>query len=426
MKTQLSRVGVGLAGAVLFVIQSVATADVVTVRVGVGPMNDSVGTNGYGYPSPTPGLIFTPSAVSIKAGDSVQWVWDASDHSTTSGTPGHSSGLWESGIKNAGATFTRQFTTAGTFAYYCSVHGVCCGMTGSVTVAAATPTPTPAPTPVNPTLANIATRGQVQTGANVLIGGFIVTGDSPKKVLLRAIGPSLSDATPPVPGVLADPVLELHEPDGTVITNDNWKLNSDGSSQQTEIEATTIPPTNDAESAIVATLDPLNPAVPGSGAYTAIVSGKNGGTGVGLVEMYDLDLLGTSVLANISTRGFVGTDANVLIGGLIILGASPQEVLVRAIGPSLTALHVDGALADPVLELHDSSGNTIATNDNWKVKSSDGSSQQAEIEATTVPPTNDAESAILMTLPAGAYTAIVRGQNNTTGVALVEVFQIDN
>jgi hypothetical protein len=254
-----------------------------------------------------------------------------------------------------------------------------------------------------------------------LIGGFIVTGDSPKKVLLRAIGPSLSDATPPVPGALADPVLELHEPDGTVITNDNWKLKSDGSSQQTEIEATRIPPTNDAESAIVATLDPLNPAVPGSGAYTAIVSGKNGGTGVGLVEVYDLDLLGTSVLANISTRGFVGTDANVLIGGLIILGGSPQEVLVRAIGPSLTALHVDGALADPVLELHDSDGSLILSNDNWV----DAPNQQAIID-TGAPPTNDAESAILITLPAGAYTAIVRGQNNTTGVALVEVFQIDN
>jgi hypothetical protein len=243
----------------------------------------------------------------------------------------------------------------------------------------------------------------------VLIGGFIVTGTEPKKVILRAIGPSLANANPPVANALADPILELHEPDGTVITNDNWK-----DTQEAEIIASTIPPTNDLESAIVATLNP--------GAYTAIVSGKNGGTGVGLVEAYDLDQAAASQLANISTRGFVETQDNVMIGGLIIGGGGggSTKVIVRAIGPSLANANppVPGALADPFLELHDGNGATIASNDNWK------DTQEAEIIATTIPPTNGLESAIVATLNHGNYTAIVSGKNDGTGVALVEAYNL--
>jgi predicted outer membrane repeat protein len=254
-----------------------------------------------------------------------------------------------------------------------------------------------------PKLANISTRLRVETGDNVLIGGFIVTGTQDKKVIVRAIGPSL-----PVADALADPFLELHDGASNLIaSNDNWK-----DTQQAEIQASGLAPTNDLESAIVITL-PANTAH-----YTAIVRGVNDTTGVGLVEVYDLDRSVDSKLANISTRGFVQSGDNVMIGGVIALGRSPLSVIIRAIGPSLVSAGVGNALPDPTLELYDGNGTLLAFNDNWK------DSQQAEIQATGVPPTNDLESAIVATLnpyPA-TYTAIVRGVNDTTGVALVEVY----
>jgi minor extracellular serine protease Vpr len=251
-------------------------------------------------------------------------------------------------------------------------------------------------------LANISTRLRVEAGDNVLIGGFIVAGTQPKKVIVRAIGPSL-----PVSDALTDPILELRDSSGELIrSNDNWR-----SDQETEIIATGIPPSNDAESAIVETL-PANGA-----AYTAIVRGANNGTGVGLVEVYDLDRTVDSKLANISTRGLVQTGDNAMIAGTIVLGQGSQRALVRAIGPSLP---IEGKLADPALELRDGNGTLIHANDNWR------SDQEAEIIATTIPPTNDLESAIVEALPANgaAYTAIVRGVNDTTGVALVEVYSL--
>jgi hypothetical protein len=176
----------------------------------------------------------------------------------------------------------------------------------------------------------------------VLIGGFIITGTDPKKVIIRGMGPSLNG----VGVTLSDPTLELHQGNTTLATNDNWKINDQsGQSQEADIRATTIPPTNDLESAILATLNP--------GPYTAILAGKNGGTGVGLVEVYDLAQGANSKLANISTRGFVDTGNNVMIGGLIVGGGSgggTARVIVRALGPSVP---VAGALGDPTLELHD-------------------------------------------------------------------------
>ncbi len=264
---------------------------------------------------------------------------------------------------------------------------------------------------------NISTRLSVGTGDDVLIGGFILLGNAPTKVVLRGIGPSLANGMPPVMGALADPFLELHSGNSTIASNDNWKDNLTGGSQEVAIENTGIAPTNDLESAILAVLDPGN--------YTAILSGHGASpTGVGLVEIYDLataslDISSESHLANISTRGKVQTGDNVMIGGFINRGAVPIKVLVRAIGPSLP---VTGKLADPFLELHNPDG-TVVTNDNWK------SDQMAEIQATTIPPTNDLESAIVATLPATVapaqfdlYTAIVRGNNGSTGVALVEVY----
>jgi N-acetylneuraminic acid mutarotase len=259
------------------------------------------------------------------------------------------------------------------------------------------------------TLLNISTRMRVLTGEQVLIAGFIITGTDPKNVIIRGIGPSLNG----VGVTLVDPTLELHQGGTTLTTNDNWKINDQtGQSQQAEIEATTIPPSNDLESAILTTLNP--------GAYTAILAGKNGGTGVGVVEVYDLAHAANSQLANISTRGFVDTGDNVMIGGFIVGGGTPN-VIVLALGPSVP---VEGALADPTLELHDVNGATIATNDNWKINDQTGLSQQAAIEATTVPPTNDLESALVQALAPGNYTAIVRGRNNTTGVGLVAAYNL--
>lgn len=264
-------------------------------------------------------------------------------------------------------------------------------------------------------LLNISTRLNVQTGDNVLIGGFIITGTDPKKVIIRGIGPSLVNFG--LQGFLADPILELHDASTILETNDNWKTRSDGTSQQAEIEATTIPPTNDLESAIVRTL-PANNA-----SYTAVVRGKDNTTGIGVVEAYDLDQAANSKLGNISTRGFVNSGDNVLIGGFIP-GNGLTKVIVRAIGPSLTTAGVTNPLQDPTLELHDGNGVTIRSNDNWKTRE-DGSSQQSEIEATTIPPTNDLESALVQTLSPGTYTAVVRGKNNTTGIAVVEVYALN-
>jgi hypothetical protein len=261
---------------------------------------------------------------------------------------------------------------------------------------------------------NISTRMEVLGGDQVLIAGFIVTGNDPKNVIIRGIGPSLNG----VGVALSDPTLELHQGRTTLATNDNWKVSDQtGQSQEADIRATTIPPANDLESALVATLAPGN--------YTAILAGRNGGTGVGLVEVYDLAQAANSKLANISSRGFVDTGDNVMIGGFIVGGGtggstSTAKVIMRALGPSLP---VAGALSDPTLELRDGSGTLISSNDNWKTRP-DGSSQQAEIEATTIPPTNNLESAVVATLVPGNYTAIVRGNGNTTGVGLVEVYHL--
>jgi len=255
-------------------------------------------------------------------------------------------------------------------------------------------------------LQNISTRMQVLTGDQVLIGGFIITGTGPKKIIMRGIGPSLGAQG--VSGALQDPMLELHDSTGALLqSNDNWQ-----DTQKDEIEATGIPPTDDRESAIVLTLDP--------GSYTGILSGVGSTTGVGLVEVYDLDASAGSRLANISTRGFVDVGADVMIGGFIL---GPPEtggatVLLRAIGPSLVNAGIQDPLQDPVLELHDSQGNTVTTNDDWQ------DSQKDEIEATGIPPTDPRESAILGTFAPGAYTAIVSGKDGTTGVGLVEAYHL--
>lgn len=257
-----------------------------------------------------------------------------------------------------------------------------------------------------PSLLNIATRLRVLTGDNVLIGGFIISGNQPKRVIIRAIGPSLTSLG--ISGALPDSVLELHGPGAfTTVINDNWR-----DTQQSEIQATGFPPNNDLESAIVATLP--------AGAYTAIVRGKSDGTGVALVEAYDLDSTADTQLANISTRGFVDSGDNVMIGGLIAgpTCAGSGRMLIRAIGPSLASLGIQNALQNPMLELHDGNGAQVASNRDWK------ETQRPALELTGIAPLDDHEAAILWVLSPGNYTAVMRGENNGTGVGLVEVYNL--
>jgi hypothetical protein len=256
------------------------------------------------------------------------------------------------------------------------------------------------------TLANVSTRLPVGSGDNALIGGFIVTGTQPKKVIIRAIAPSLG-----IPGQLANPTLELFSGQTSLGFNDDW-MNSTPADRQAVIDSG-IPPNNNLEAAIVRTL-PANGA-----AYTAVVRGVNNTTGIAVVEVYDLDRTVDSKLANISTRGFVQTGDNVLFAGTIVLGTAPQRVIIRAIGPSLT---VSGKMLDPTMELRDANGGLVRANDNWRV-----GGQEAEIIATTIPPSHDSESAIVADLPANgaSYTAIVRGVGNTTGIAVVEVYTLN-
>jgi uncharacterized protein GlcG (DUF336 family) len=256
-------------------------------------------------------------------------------------------------------------------------------------------------------LANISTRVSAGTGDNRLIGGFIISGTASKKVIIRAMGPSLNQFG--VTSALSDPTLELHDSTGAIIaTNDNW-----ADSQHDEIEQTGIAPTNELESAIVKTLPP--------GAYTALVDGKNGGTGTALVEVYDLSPTSNSTLGNISTRGAVGPQSDVMIGGFIISGTSgTTRVLVRTIAPSLVSAGVTNAMPDPMLELRDVNGTLIAANDNWR----DG--PELEIEQSNLAPTNDLESAIITTLPSGPYTAVVHEKNGQSGVGLFEVYNLQN
>jgi hypothetical protein len=254
-------------------------------------------------------------------------------------------------------------------------------------------------------LANVSTRLPAAADPNALIAGFILTGTQPKKVIVRAIGPSLN-----IPGQLANPTLELFSGNTLLGSNDDWQ-NQPAADKQAVIDST-IAPTNTLESALVRIL-------PANGTnYTAIVRGANNTTGIAVVQVYDLDTTVDSRLANISTRGFVQTGDNVLFAGTIVLGQTSKKVIVRAIGPSLA---IAGKMADPTLELRDAFGGLVASNDNWRTN------QEVDIIASTVPPTNDLESAIVTTLSGNGanYTAIVRGANNSTGIAVVEVYVLN-
>jgi len=263
---------------------------------------------------------------------------------------------------------------------------------------------------IDPGLANISARVLVQTGDGISIAGFVVQGDSTqlKPVAVRGLGPSLQTGGLPVSGRLADPVLELHDASGVVIAlNDNWR-----GSQAAEIQGRGLAPGNEKEAVIIASL--------GAGSYTAALHGASGGTGVGLIEVYDLDQRGDSRLVNLSARAFVGTGDDVLIGGIIGRSAG-RRLLCRALGPELAAYSAIGPLADPFLEVHDANGAILSSNDNWKE-----ASNSSEIGASGLAPIDDRESAILIPFPPGTYTLVLRSAGSQdTGLALLEAYQID-
>ena len=271
--------------------------------------------------------------------------------------------------------------------------------------AAPPPPPPPAPVPSSSRLVNISTRMNVGAGDDVLIGGFVVSGTEAKTLLLRAIGPALAGAG--VRGALPNPTLELRNSAGAVIAhNDNW----DTGGQYGELVASGLAPTHPLEAALIATVAP--------GSYTAIIRGVGGSQGVAMIEGYEVDANGARLI-NLSTRGRVGVDDNVMIGGLVVQGGSGKRVVIRALGPSLASV-LPGALPDPVLELYNSAGQVIASNDNWN-----DSPQRADIIASGHIPNNGLDSALAVHLPPGSYTAIVRGVNRTTGIALVEVYDVE-
>jgi hypothetical protein len=272
-----------------------------------------------------------------------------------------------------------------------------------------TAAPTPTPMPAAQAL-NISTRLRVETGDLVMIAGFIINGSASKPVIIRGMGPSLANAGVPAGTVLNDPVLELRGSNGSLITsNDNWK----DSPQRGQIEGSVFQPGDDRETVIVATLPPA--------AYTAILTGKNQTTGVGLVEVYDNNQAADAQLANISTRGYVQTGNNVMIGGFI-LGGIPNNtrVALRGIGPSLSQFGLNPVLADPTLELHDSNGATLVTNDDWQ---SDPVSS-AQLTAAGLGLSNAKESGIFTSLPPGTFTAILAGKNGGIGIGLVELYNL--
>ncbi len=252
------------------------------------------------------------------------------------------------------------------------------------------------------TLDNISSRVFVQTGNDVMIGGFIVQGTAPKTLVLRAIGPSLAAAG--VVGALPDPVLDVRDATGALIaTNDTWNQ-----ADAQALLALGLAPLDGREAALVLTLP--------AGSYSAIVHGKGSNNrGVALFELYNLDRT-TGSVANISTRGKVETGDDVMIGGFIVGGSTPAKLIVRAIGPSLVSQGIPDALLDPTLELYDSDGALVASNDSWR------STQETAIIGTTIPPTDNREAAIVRTLAPGGYSAVIRGQNDSTGVALFEVY----
>ncbi len=324
--------------------------------------------------------------------------------SATAAPPGHA--FQDKAVENYDIrSENEQDTPSGVAAYRARV-----ATANPTATPAATSTPTPTPTPSEPKTLNISTRLRVETGDNVLIGGFIITGTAQKSIAVRGLGPSLAQVG--VSDALADPTLELHVSNGGITlveSNDDWQ---DNAFQAAQLTALGLGLPDPRESGLVALLDPAY-------SFTTILAGKNGGTGVGLIEIYDTDQTAASELANISTRGFVRTGNNVMIGGFILGGSLNTHVVARGIGPFLANYGLSPVLADPTLELHDSNGALLVANDNW----GDAPWAQQLIDLGLAPP-DAVDPGIYISLPPGPFTAILAGKNNGTGIGLIEIYNV--
>jgi hypothetical protein len=347
----------------------------------------------------------SPGAPSVNAGPDqfLEWPVNISLTGSVNDPSGHASVLWKVYSGPAGVSFANanQATTTGTISAPGTYTFVLSADDGTHTVAydAAVVRVTG-----HNALANLSTRVQVGTATNVAIAGFIVTGNTAKQVVVRGLGPSLGAVG--VQGALSDPLLELYDASGNLLaSNNDWQQ-----AQAQALRDASLAPSNDLEAAILATLAP--------GAYTAILRGNGNATGIGLVEVYDLQTSAQSKLGNLSTRGLVGSAQNVMIGGTIVTGSDPARVVFRALGPSLSAVGIQNPLGDPQLDLFDANGGKISSNNNWK------DSQQVAIAGAGLAPSSDLESAILADLAPGNYTAVVSGVNGAGGIALVEAYHL--
>lgn len=327
----------------------------------------------------------------------------------------------------ATATVTPTATATATATASPTATATATASPSATATATATATPTATPTPANVELLNISGRVVAQTGDKVGIAGFIVKGSGFKRFIARALGPSLQVGGTPIAGRLMDPILELHDSNGATLTNDNWRTGG----QQAEIQQSGLAPTDDRESAIIRTVP--------AGNFTAIIRGANNTTGIGLIEVYDLGTVTAAEneerittpdapeaaieLGNLSVRADVQINDNILIDGIIMRGGTPRRVVFRALGPSLqsNSQPVPGALQNPTMEVRDQNGGLLRANDDWKT-----APNASEIQSTGLAPSDDRESAVLLTLPAGNYTSVVRGVSNTTGIALSETYKLDN
>jgi uncharacterized repeat protein (TIGR01451 family) len=394
--------------------ESVTVAKAGTTTTVASSMNPSVG----GQPVTFTATVSANTSTSTIPTGTVQFVVDGSNFGAPVTMSNGTAQITTSSLSAGNHSVSAQYSGDGNFNPSTGT------LTNGQTVTPA-PTPTPTPTPTatpsptasptpSPTAAqalNISTRLRVDIGDRVMIGGFIITGNAAKPVVVRGLGPSLANANVPAATVLNNPFLELRGPNGDlIISNDNWV----DSPQRSEIEGTVYEPTDDREAVIMAALDP--------GAYTAIISGVGQTSGVGLVEVYDNSQGADSELANISTRGFVLTDDNVMIGGFTLGGASnPARIAVRALGPSLTSSGLSNVLADPTLELYNANGTVLVSNDDWQ--SDPAAAAQLTANGLALP--HPKESGIFTSLVSpGQFTAIVAGKDGTTGLALVEIYNL--
>jgi hypothetical protein len=349
----------------------------------------------------------TSTAVSVDFGTSADTAVAGTDYTTTNGTLNFAAGetsktisvpITDDTIDEPSRIFRVTLSNP--------VGGAVLGSPFQTSVVIIDNDPTPSPTPG--TFGNIATRIHVELGQNVLIGGFIIRGNAPEKVIVRGLGPSLTALG--VPGALADPTLELYGQGGILVAqNDDWKTGPN----MAEIQAAGLAPSDDKEAALLAVLPP--------GSYTVIVRGAGNTSGVGIVEAYDLNQAPDSNFANISTRGVVETGDNIMIVGFIIRpGATLNNVALRGIGPSLAQSGVTQFLADPMLDLRDSNGNSIASSDDWM----ENPIQALELTAHGLAEGDSREAGIFVSLPPGAYTVLLRGKNNGVGIGLVEAYDI--